>query len=200
MTRITKDDRVTIRNAALAHRFQKETEVLVADYAAFANDVYETIYSKADRELMAKLPKGWLSSVNEIKVKFGESYCTLPFNGRINYVTVPDYLSFSPPTVYRVMAECHRAVCAEVFDADHPLAERHSALSNRASDLRTEVSSAAKLAGAILEQGTTVAKLLAIWPEAKPFVGFLMKPKASLPALPITTLNGLLDLPVEKAA
>lgn len=201
MTRITNEHRSKILKDVLAHRFAKPTEKLVADYAKLAEDIYNDVYGVTTRQEMQKLPKGWLPSASTIKVKLGEkTYAELPFNGFIRHVNAPDCVPIKPDVMWRLCKADDVSRVLEVYEATHAFAERYEELQFRAKDLREAIDGATMLANSILEKGTTLAKLLSIWPEVKPFAEFLSAPKPKLPAMPISTLNGMLDLPVNKAA
>jgi len=200
MTRITNEHRSRILKAVLQHRFGAAFASLQAEYAQLAQDIYEDVYDAKQRAQMEALPDGWLPRSISIRSKLGESYADLPFNGWIRHINSSDLVEAKERSQSRVILSRDINAVMEIYDHNHNFAEIYSALQVKAADLRNQVREAEKLTMAILERATTLPKLLAVWPEVKPFVEFLQEAKPKLPALPIDQVNGLLDLPVDKAA
>lgn len=200
-TRLTTWTRERITKDVLEHRFSEQALRLVQDRAAFAMDVYNDIYSEADRKKMAALPNGWLPEDNDIRVQLGGSsrYMSLTFNGS-TYGPVASVLKDPIERVTLRMRSSDLRGCAKVYDAGHPLAERYDELDTRQRDLNTAIDTAKRQVEAALASATTIKRLIDLWPEIEPFASKYEDKKAPLPALPTTDLNALLDLPVSEAA
>lgn len=199
-TRLTNTIRERIANAVLRHRFSEPVEVLIADRAAFAEEVYNDVYRKADREKMAALPKGWLPETNSINVQFGDdgrSYESLNFSGLVyggvGGMRKPD----DKREVIGRRAYSNRAHgCVKVYDADHRLAKKNADLHQRYIDLKTSFEAAKQQVEAALSSASTINKLVEIWPEVEPFARSFDDVPVKVPAIPTAKLNEILDLPV----
>lgn len=201
-TRLTNTTRDQITSAVLTHRFREPVDALIADRAAFAEEVYNDVYRKADREKMAALPKGWLPETNAIGVQFGDQsgYVSLYFGGhfygRLRSVRTPG----DEKQIERRAFSKNVHGCVKVYDADHRLAVKHTALDRRYTELKAEFEAAERQVKAALDSATTVNRLVEMWPEVEPFVRPLGTPSPKVPAIPTDQLNKLLDLPVSEAA
>ncbi len=201
-TRLTNTTRDQIASAVLTHRFREPVDALIADRAAFAEEVYNDIYRKADREKMAALPKGWLTETAAINVQFGDSrgYESVQFSGKIYGKLGSVKTKDDGKSVERRAFAKNTHGCARVYDADHRLARKHADLGRRFEELKAAFEAAERQVNAALDSATTVNRLVEMWPEVEPFVRPLGTPSPKVPAIPTDQLNKLLDLPVSEAA
>lgn len=198
MTRLTNSMREQIVTALLKHRFATEITALIKERATFAEAVYNDIFKKSDREKMQSLPEGWLCSENHISVRFGEGhwgYQNLSFNGsyssKLNRIA-----EVEPASIYRLLPQKHSRGCAAVYAEDSKICIKYNEISNKIDALIDEVNEAEIQVKAGLSKATTIAGLIKSWPEIEPFTKSFSKTKSNLPAIPTSTLNSILDLPV----
>lgn len=202
--RLTHDIREKIATAALRHRFHEEIETLAADRAALANDVYNDVYRKVDREKIEALPAGWLPTVRHAAAKFGEagsSYTQLQFDGGF-YGKIQSLRARTGDSA-RQERRClykHQNGCWKIYEANHKLAVRHAALADREAALLVSIRTAERQIEASLNSVSTVGALVKAWPEIEPFVRPLSPVASRLPTLPTASLNEMLKLPVSEAA
>lgn len=199
-TRLTNTSRERIAHAVLTHRFQEPVEALIADRAAFAEEVYNDVYRKADREKMAALPKGWLPETNAINVQFGEtgrSYESLQFTGAIyGGVATTRKPDDKREKIERRAFSNRVHGCTKVYDANHRLAKKYADLDMRFTDLKTAFEAAKRQVELAIASASTINRLVEMWPEVEPFARSFDNQPLKVPALQTAKLNEILDLPV----
>lgn len=181
--RLTNTLRNTIAGAVIAHRFNKPREDLSKQWRLFGDEVYCDIYDTKTRRLMDRLPDGWLCLDGSYYVSFGGLRDTLNMVHKRRF----------PYSAVQTSAPI------KIYPANHPLAEKHSALRNALKDVEDERTKYRLQVEAVLDSVSTVSKLLEAWPEIGAFVP-AAEAKAQVPALRIVELNAVLKLPPEKAA
>lgn len=192
--KLTVAMRESIAREMIKHRFCKEAAKLVKERAALARAVYDDLYKAKDRKLIESLPKGWLPESSSIRVRFAESYEEIEFSGH-NY-NFKAYL-LKPEPVLLPLAWKHRNSCVASYDAGHRLSIRHAELTAKTNELFKRIYEAEAQIDGALDSVTTTGKLREVWPEAAPFVAKYEKPASpKLPAIPVASLNAMLNLPV----
>lgn len=111
--KLTKQLKEKIAEAILDHRFKADQQKLKAERGALAVAIYNEKYSKADRDLMATLPEGWLPVYEVFRARFGTTHdeFTLPEKARFRSADSAGRYS-------------HVLI---VLDDDHRLSIRHAA-------------------------------------------------------------------------
>jgi hypothetical protein len=205
--RLTIDIRQSVASSVLRHRFAEEVAALVRDRKALADDVYEDVYRKADRERMNALPEGWLPQSPNITAKFGEhsaGYAQLPFDGSLPSGKLHQFQVRAKSHhngIWRRITEKNKGGCSKAYEPTHKLAKRHEELRTRQITLEQVISESQKQIGAALNGVTTAAALVKAWPEMEPFVkAYLVPAVTNLPSIPTSKLNEIFKLPVKKAA
>ncbi|HNQ98386.1 MAG TPA: Nmad5 family putative nucleotide modification protein [Trueperaceae bacterium] len=196
--KLTTALREIIRKRMLRHRFKETYDQLIQDRAALAKEVYTDCFKDIMKQ-MAAVPAGWLPKDDVIKVQLAGKVHELPFHGQL-YSNVTAFLRDSIPQTELTLPYDKYKRVVKVYDARHPIAERHDELENRLTDLKRGINEATAGIDAALNAVTTVGKLLEVWPEAAPFCGDLTQPAVQLPAIQTTVLNRMLGLPVQEAA
>lgn len=181
--KLTKDLKDKITAAILDHRFAAERKKLKEDREALAVAVYSAKYSKADRDLMAKLPAGWLMM---------RSNFFADINGNFTQLDLPSPFPFG-------YGHRSNGACLIVIGPGDKLSERYEAVAERRA-LMDDAAKEAKIdIEGIIDSVTTVAKLRDRWPEAVKIIDAVVdklpKPAATLPATPMPELNQRLCLP-----
>lgn len=221
--RLTNAMRERIGNKVIAYKYENNSGVndLVKEAASLATAVYNEAFTEKQRELIKSLPVGWMRQDDKIGAQFGNSWtiAQLKFNGDIgdfvNGYEAKQYVR----TYTKDLREVYRHVTSPEpsrhyynnhisvqFDTDHALTSRFTNLKNKI-DTHIEEWRKDKLSiKTTLGSFTTAQKLMAEWPEVKPFVlqiiGGTSKPVQST-ALAISRekLNERFGLPMpEKAA
>jgi len=194
--KLTKTHREEILKRAMQHAFKDEVLALMAKFAKLANDVYEDVFSAADRKKMEALPEGWLPRDSEIRVTFGNEHTWLKFNGRNG--CLPEVDGVWPEDQYRRYPASKKSKVCKAYDARDAMSVRFEELINARKDLSSRVSEARSSTRAALDRATTLQRLLEGWPEIEPFTRFIPRDRPSLPAIKTDVLNTLLDLPISE--
>jgi hypothetical protein len=85
-----------------------------------------------------------------------------------------------------------------MLSADHPLTVEFEALGTIEADLNDRRNKLKYDVRAMVNSVTTVARLLAVWPEAKELIPtYAVQPK-NLPAVNVEQLNSAIGLPTEE--
>lgn len=192
-----------IERRLIHYRFSEEAQQLVADYAQLASDVYDDVYPEITQKKMEGLPKGWLPTTGEIGAQFGEtgsSYTNLSFGGKcygeISYAGGRGEVERGQS---RRVPYSDKSGCSKQYPSTHPLSERYEELEARYKALEERIRAGRKAARAAMDQVTTLARLIEVWPEIAPFTEGFEK-RNTLPAISRPDLNGLLGLPKDNAA
>lgn len=193
--RLTNEIRESITKAMLKHRFSKELEKLLRMRAKLADRVYRDLYTASERKQMEALPGGWLPSSEGIKFQASGCYQHIPFNGGF-YGELNSAITSKPERVPRLFAAEHNGSCVKVYDGAHPISAAHMEAEASFKDLSDRYSTAKRQIEAALAKASTTKRLIELWPEAAPFCAPFEKDAPSLPSVPVSTLNALLDLPV----
>jgi hypothetical protein len=197
--RLTNYTREQITNAVLTHRFSEATETLIADRAAFAEEIYSDVYRKSDRERMASLPNGWLPEEDQINVQFGDQrgYESLDYRGHLygSLNKTRKAGAKGDPTFRRVLNKHYRR-CAKVYGDDHRLTKKYHELQASQKELFRQYEEAKRQVEAAVASASTINKLVEVWPEVEPFARAFDTAPLKVPAIPTDKLNKLLDLPV----
>lgn len=206
--RLTNDMRSLLRKKLVTHRFSNQVLTICSDSAQLAVDVYEDLFSVATRIKLAEVPEGWLPKSSTIKAQFGASgsdVCDYAFNGANWVYGAParavsgDTYREVKDTVAVVMPANKKDAVVKVYEVGHALSIRHEDLKARKEACTKAIEAAERQIDQTLDKFTTLKALLRDWPEVEPFVQSLgwTAEKPRLPAVPVKTLNQLLDLPLE---
>ena len=178
--KLTTGIRDSVLHQLLEHRFEKEEQGLGAAQEQLALDAYDLLFPDALRKQLEALPEGFVPTNVQVRVKLGDS----------RYYR---HLNFPRGIRKRVRAADDNKVF--LLEPDHPIYVRLFELEARESALEEAKDLARHQANAALNSVTTVAKLVSVWPEVAPFVQkYIDAPKPTLPALPIPSLNQMLNL------
>lgn len=197
-SRITAGMRDSIVNGLMRHRFNLE-ELQISEQRKALEKLaerkhqlgYETAYSKAERDRMANLPKGYLPTNSSAKVgveegqvfeiSFGSSQ-RVPFEHTwYGGNSVPIVAIIPPDHPYLLVQAEEQAASEEVLRLESALAELKRELHCRAV--------------AVIDSVTTVKRLLEVWPEVHDFLPEENAgPVGNLPAVLVSDLNAALGL------
>lgn len=196
--RITNEVRGLITAALIERGFNERTKELNQRKAALADRIYRMIIPKELEDLADALERKvgeikpldrptWLSQVAAVDVRDADyHYERFEMNHKRPYWERFISIRLADITDADLRAEVDKAVAdQEALGADITVR-------------RNEIS-------AILAQATTPAKLRQIWPDVMPVAEPIlekagMDPKPQLPAIDVTVLNNLLDLPPQEPA
>jgi len=177
--RITESMRAAITIRLLQHRFERDKKALKRREHDLAMKVHRLRYSAAIRKHMNDLPDGWLPTAGMIQVHVGSYWRKLYFTENVRVQFIDQHGSF----------DLNKTENADLAAAIQKHFEEISALDKQEEDLRKKT--IGTLAGF-----STINRLVAAWPEIKPFVDQLGydSEKKSLPAVIPADLNASLGL------
>lgn len=201
MTRLTNDIRDAIRADLTAHRYGAAVKAIGDRLQVFAAKLYDHLYSPEDQALMASLPNGWLPEDDHLRISYAGQYHSVYFNGYCWSWSSLNSLAKRGSAISRRVASEHigghvrlrdDALCNEFGQIDNDLRKLNEANSLAQRDIQTALSTF-----------STIEKLIEAWPEVEPFASpYITAPqkaaKSLLPAVRISSLNAMLDLPVEQ--
>lgn len=207
MTRLTKELRQSILSDILAHAFKHRFQHCIDAEKSFVDAVYKDVFKK-ELPLIENVPKNWLDTHHCFKVMFAGEVAALYFGTGLSSgpYQLTESLQVSLKHEFRPMPSLDKFGTFKVYDAGSKMAEAFSKLRGQKNDLIDEIKIASYQANAVLNSTSSIPKLLDIWPEAKEIILKVTAPKyaqkttSNLPAMQISQLNVLLDLPPEPAA
>jgi hypothetical protein len=195
--RLDKRNRKEISDKLIKHRFEESANDLRRRMAAFAEEIYNDVYSVKDRTLMQSLPEGWLPTNSEIKVQFGSEMVELEFNGGVIHSKFG--WNKHENKVTKRMPQRDRndwhGRCVKVYDANDKLSNQWVSLSWELSDLLEKINDASSQIDVMLHRTTTSEGLIAKWPEVAPFLDGINNYR-HVPVIQTDKLNAILDLPI----
>lgn len=196
--RLTNDIRDAIVRAVITNRFLKDVEALRDEWSTLAVMTYDDIYDDKTQRKMKNLPNGWLPETDTITVELGSSHTRLTFDPYMRGFGLVKIDGPSKTTKKRVPSSDNSHRVVKQYEASHPLAKKRDELAGRSTDLKELIDSATTGARQMVHSVSTMKKLLEQWPEVEPFAQpYIDKPSAAtLPAVPISSLNAKLGLPV----
>jgi len=181
MTKLTNISRDSIIDAAIADRFGEKQEELIAKRAKLAMKVYDTVVTKEEQKLLAKVYRVWLRTADCLRANAG---------GWIIELRLEEPL----PTKW----SWHETINL----TDPALIEEVRACANEMQDLRDAKDNAHRLLGTLLREAKTFAQLKAAWPDGKAYwepVWIAATDKVALPAVQVAEVNKAFGLPKEAA-
>lgn len=184
--KMTNEIREAIVKASLKHRFKEATEKLIADRRALGDRIYEAAYNAEIRELMDKLPTGFLYEAPEINFfpsKGSRRSSRLPLTKTRRFPLDAQY--------------CYRETG---FELSSKLELAYAKLMEREQKILEEQNQAENALRSTLAAYNTVKRLIEGWPEIEPLVPEWAKlsDDRKLPVPQVKQLNKLLGLPVKK--
>ncbi len=199
--RINKQIKAKIIKKLLVYRFSEPCAVVRSKAAAFAEKIYNDVYSGSMRSQMHDLAEGWLPEPKMIKVQFGAEMVELDFSGgiissKVGWNEKDNRINRRVPYRDNGGNDSWYARCVKLYEATDKLSLDWAELINEIDDLVEEIDSAELHINTVLNSTTTTEGLLNKWPEVEPFLIDLEGYNKQLPALPTQKLNQLLDLPV----
>lgn len=201
--KLTKYMRDDIAKRLLSHKFTKDYLAIVEKRKAFAEELYNDIFSAEDRKKMYELPNGWLPEESSISFQIGggSGYTNIRVNGSFYSCELGNIMESIPPLFKRVPNK-RRHGALKVYDTTSSFSIRYTKLENETQDLIKQVRDAQTKVESALASVTTIGKLIQVWPEIKPFTNKWINASAEykLPAIPVQDLNETFELPVEENA
>lgn len=176
--RLNKMIKDVVKTRLIKKVFEDGQEKLKKAKARFGNKLYNDVYSLKERKAMEAMPEGFLKTSTSLKVQFQDVFTHVHFDRR-------------------PIAAKHDYSCCKVYDAKDPLCLEWVELKRTEDQLEKEKRKAEVDIGVVLDQVTTLKRLLKIWPEVEPWVKDFAEPpvdRTNLPALPISELNKTLGL------
>lgn len=179
-TRLTNELRRRISKAVLKHRFAADDQNIEEARPIVGEAVYEVLYPTGSEER-----KHLEASLEGEHYRTKRKTCHFPGNRWVE-IEFPKVLPFFDKHANPIS-----------FDANSDatsIYESYLAAERAVGEAKEE---AGVKVWALLEQATTVKKLLEIWPEVEPFIPVDAAPTTRLPAVPVDEVNALLGLKKE---
>lgn len=207
--RLTKHIREDILARVLNHAFQERAQNMLDAERAFVEEVWNAIYSEAERARMAELPSGWLPEDDDFKVSFDGEVQGLYFRTGLDHslphwvkktygggtveINVPDHGKCDR----RMPSAAARGNVLKVLTGE--IVKRFSNLQEARAQLEKQYADVYRTAENTLSSVSTVKKLIEVWPEIEAFASHWLDEdsdaKAILPDIPRARLNEQLHLP-----
>lgn len=201
MSRLTTSIRDSLLKKLITRAFQTRVEECLKQQAEFVLSVYLDAL-KDDLPKLAGVPKSWIYTSEKFKVVMAHDVVELRPGIGLSYSIPHEFIQAGARRNGEAwqMPYNRRNDAWKVYEAAHPLAQDFTMLTNKRTDLVTEISRASKQASAAMASVSTVKKLISIWPEVEDLAKEYLiegERQAILPAIPRDLLNKMLDLPPE---
>lgn len=178
--RLTKHIKDRIRRRLIVHAFEEREKANAAGFHQLADAVYHDLYPEALLKQMNAMPGGFLPEDTDVSVCFEqvERFARLWYSNR------------------RRVAQKHTSNAAKVYEENHEFSKWYAKLDAEKKKIKEERRGAEQSAMAVMDNVTTLKRLIEVWPEVEPFArDFLVSAQSgTLPALPIGDLNKRLGL------
>ncbi len=178
--KLTNAQRDTILKRIIAHRFDTQRDALKAKGTDLADKLYQVMYDDADRAILLSAPQGFFAYNHSIDVWMSnpKRHERFFFSKRMPLKAVTNHWL--------------------EIDSTHPLYSAFDEWFDAQKAFYADKSAAEKQVSATLQSFSTMNKLVAEWPEVAPFITGLTPVIKNLPAINVSALNALLDLPVNQ--
>lgn len=179
--RLSKHIKERLKVRLLDNAFKPKMDANRAAFRALGDDIYNDLYPEKVRKQMEAMPDGFLPTDSDVSVSFEQvdRYTRAYWNGQ-----------------RRIASKHHNRHAAKVYEEKHDFTQRYAKLKEEREALRNQRAEAERSATAVMDNVTTLKKLIEVWPEVEPFArDFLVSAQSgTLPALPIGDLNKRLGL------
>lgn len=186
MARLTNDIRAEICKKILNHGFGQRQAEFLKEEKELADKVYNRQYPAAVRTHMQALPKSFLLEAENVTVYVG---------GESIQLTLAESRRIAKMYAYQYDEKF-------ALDSDDELAKAVRKHAHAKKKFKEEYKEAKNKAESVLDSVKTTSRLLEVWPEiemwVKPFESD-DKPVITTLAIPIASLNRVLDLPPEQS-
>ena len=176
MSRLTNDNRETIRKLAIKATFKDRREALARAEHALGMEAYEAVFTDTERQQAAAMPDRWLKRDDCLRFNANGWQANL--------------------TVSPALPVPHAQYCAPLGSLTGDLADRVQAHLQAGKGLREEEWKAVSELDGFLAQFKTFKQLRDAWPEGEPFYASLDvdRPASGVPAVRVQAINELLNL------
>lgn len=181
--KLTKYIRDAVKKKIIDHRFGDERKEIEAREGRIALDIYNDIYSEAERKQMEALPAGWLPERDDVYVVF-------KFMKR-EYERIDFPEGVDKPCPYMN----HSNVMKIYDDQDHPIYQAWEKYVDEKKALEAAIADAETQIDSITWSVTTVSSLKETWPEISNFLESYESTPDKVPMIVPQVLNSLLNLP-----
>lgn len=193
--KLTAEIRKSIRERVLKDKYEKRYKDIGVRFKALAENVYNDVYSKKDRDLMASLPKSWLVTSRDIYVRFEGhgSYEILRFSGECGY-QIMRYKSGE--ILEKLIPAKDRDRCVKVYEPTSKLTVEYSACMVVFRQLGKDFDISNQMLTTTLARFKTLNALKKEWPEITPFTDHIIGTSINnvLPAILMSEINKQLGL------
>lgn len=187
-TKLTNHLRNEIHAGVMKHRFGAEVLAEKERWFDFAEEIYNASYPPALQAQMEALPNGFLPT--------SDSVCFLIHDGERKHT----HRSHNIPMRHRrrTSQNCQYGNALLTVNAKSKIDNKLRELSKAATDFADIKNKVEGELRSALASFTTVEKLIAGWPEVKPFIPAIEVANRQLPVPIVSELNKTFKLPVKK--
>lgn len=204
MTRLTNYIREAICLDVLAHRFKQPVLDLLAVADQLGQDIYAYLYPPEILAQMQALPESFFRRQNHINIYVLDERPNLYFGPYIEYLKGYHSVTMQNHEVpNRIIAERDYPTYNNMLSLTPDLKKRAEILIQERNRHNAAYNTAETQIHAALAAVGTVKRLIEAWPEVEPFAAKWLEDspkKPQLPAIPVASLNAMLDLPIDSAA
>lgn len=202
MTRLTNTIRDAISQDVLAHRFRAPVLERLAEARVLGDEVYAYLYPPSMLEKMRALPQQYFRTNDHIKTYALGERIDIYFGSYIwNLKGYHAIETSKRKTEDRIIAQCHYPEYSNCLDLSPELRAKVENLVQQRERHNEAYNLAHSQLNASLSAIGTINNLIKLWPEVEPFCKVWMEDsvkKPQLPAIPVASLNAMLDLPTDK--
>lgn len=185
MTRMTKDLRQTIANAAVAHSFDPRHEAMKVAEDVLAREAYAFVIPAAEVQAIEAMPSNWYRRDPCLRFNVG------------GYTLRLQLIGDGVPVPYKAKGEefggYHCGTLGSIPAGD--LCDRIREHAQAAEALKAERRKALYAVFNMLEGVTTIKRLAEVWPDGEQFYKrYAETPAASLPAVRVDEINAMLGI------
>ena len=203
-TRLTNSLRDDITKALMKNKYEATMVEFIAEGKALAARLYDVAYPKAVQRKMKVMPKGFFNTDSDIYWNCAGQRHRVPHNGYdYNLMSQIVTQANKPDQIERWRAYTTNDLYVLTTGSEE--AEALQAFALKSERLVEETQQTKQKTRAALGSVTTIAKLIKIWPEVKPFIPDwaletgVRKPNYAVPSIRAADLNQMLNLPVEQS-
>lgn len=168
--RLNRDLKDQIRDKIVGKKYTPLFTVIAKKWDALASEVYNDVYSKKDRDLMASLPDGWLPEASYVRVSMAGMDVQFHFSNLPENQQRGGYRRQPRDPEKRRTPNKFDGYRAKNYDAQHKLSVKREKLAAETSKLKEEWGKTHSEVWAFVDQFQTAKRLIESWPEIKSIV------------------------------
>lgn len=174
--KLNQEHKQQIVNELIAATFETQEKELKEAGFNLADELYVNLHGAENLALMDKLPDGYLQKEAAISFRLKD--------GRYGYIGLKN--------AERMADKFART---NMIQHEHPMYDKLAIHLDLLEDLDSTKHQARTQARAVVNKATTLKRLLEMWPEIEPFTRNIAPKIQNLPAVQVSELNKIFNLP-----